>query len=224
LLNAFKHGKCASMLLPTEQLEAMRAGAEPYDKFGKKGNCNLRKVGDVLLAIPVAAPINRDLDHAFSYIWSKEKFAGKMKMYKERRSLPQPECETQDGLRAGATPMGIGDLLGGLFFVVALMLASIVMYVIGWGRHSVHLHEVLDPDDDEDNKKEESTVMLAIRDLETALKAQGIPVNERRPDNLTEFFRQAKTNPKRFMCVCGIFITTFIIFSLFIFFLRTADM
>merc|ERR1740121_2339836 len=117
MLDNFKNGKCEALLMPTDKLQLMRAGVEPYDKYGKKGNCDLRKVGEVLMAVPVATPINRDLDHAFSYVWSKEKFAGKMKKYKSQRNLPTPECATQDGLRAGATPMGVGDLVGALFFV-----------------------------------------------------------------------------------------------------------
>merc|ERR1712232_1411935 len=70
-IDGFHAGHCGAVLLPPEKLAYAHAAMAPFDKHGSSGHCNLRRVGEVVLAIPTAIPINRDLDHALSYVWSK---------------------------------------------------------------------------------------------------------------------------------------------------------
>jgi len=127
-VNAFHAGNCGALFLPPEQLASAYAASPPFDKHGDLGHCNLHQVGDVVLAIPQAMPIKRDLDHALSYVWSREIFSGELKRIEQSYPIPKSKCPQQEWLTEGASPMTVGDLLGGFLVMAFLLVVSIVMH------------------------------------------------------------------------------------------------
>lgn len=225
MLDAFKSKKCGAMLMHTEQFKRMRAAVPPFDRHGKLGMCNLRKVGEPVLALPNAAPISRDLDHAYGYLWAREKITGKIDGFKKNYPQPYTECPKQEGMVEGAKSMEPGDLLGGLLIGLGLLVASVVLYGMGWGRVNVNQRVDVDEEGNElpASSNENAEVIAAIKNLEDAMKSRGVPVGIRHPDNLRDFLEEAKTNPRRFVCTCCAFFSIFCVFSMLIIIVKTTD-
>jgi len=139
MMDAFLAGTCDALTTSPDELAQAHAAIAPYDQHGPQGYCNLQRVGDVVLAIPVAIPISRDLDHALSYVWSRVKYSGKMEHFKEQYPTPPSKC-SHGGLKEGATPMNVGDMLGGLFVVALVLVVSFFMHIMRFGRARFATH------------------------------------------------------------------------------------
>jgi len=192
---AFHEGKCDAVLTSPWFLDEAYAAEPPYDKHGLQGHCNLQQVGEPILAIPLAIPISRDLDHALSYVWSRSKYSGKMEQLKKQYPAPSSKCSNQGGLKEGATPMDVGDMLGGLLAVLLVLVFSFIMHILHVGRVRFATHIV--------------TGELPVSERESV---------ERRLSSVTarnsmNVLRVASQNPKVMTAALVIFLTLFILIS-----------
>jgi len=129
-VNAFHAGNCGALFLPTVELARAYAAVPPYNQHGDSGHCSLRRVGDVVLAIPTAMPIRRDLDHSLSYVWSREKFKGELNRIEQNYPIPRSNCLEQEWLKKGTSPMTVGDLSGGFLIMAIAFIVSIVLHFL----------------------------------------------------------------------------------------------
>lgn len=135
------------------------------------------KVGEPALAIPNGMPVGRDLDHALGYLFSREKFKGKLAEAQAHYPTPESQCPEADGLHKHATPMEPEDLSGGLIILGFLLLTALLVHFcgeFGWISSEMRPMEGKPASESRPSRQSADDVVLkALSDLETARKADG---------------------------------------------------
>lgn len=104
-----------------------------------RNDCDLMRVGEILLTVPVAYPVSAKMSHSFTWAFSKLLSAGSFEELtkKHRDAFPQPKCDAAVGDKESG--LESRDLLGTLVISILIVAVGVlclvgetVFYECGW--------------------------------------------------------------------------------------------
>jgi len=123
-------GECDAMLLNENEYTRMHGGVDYYGTGagGKKAHCNKIRVGPVVLTMPVAMPLHKDITFAMSYMVTKASANGAWETAALKYKLTSDVCKvaTEKKVR----PLTPKDLSGALITCCVLLVVGVCLHLM----------------------------------------------------------------------------------------------